>query len=141
MREAVASALAELARRDERAADMARLALDTLAPDGEIQRLNQHSVQRFCWYELPMRFQNSAEDSLFTVRSLCHLFQLLRLYRYAGVCSAPETATLLALYDSDHTAGLAMYERLMWESGVEPPDLPELTWGTDRPMRTVASTK
>ncbi|WP_026118952.1 hypothetical protein [Nocardiopsis ganjiahuensis] len=130
MREAVASALAELARRDERAADMARLALGTLAPDGEIQRLNQHAVQRFCWYELPMRFQNSADDRLFAVRSLGHLFQLLKLNRYAQVCSASETATLLALYDADHTAGLAMYERLMWESGVEPPDLPELTWGT-----------
>lgn len=130
MREAVASALAELARRDERAADLARLALDTLAPEQEIQRLNQHAVQRFCWYELPMRFQDSADDRLFAARSLGHLFQLLKLNRYADVCRASETATLLALYDADHTAGLAMYERLMWESGVEPPDLPELTWGT-----------
>ena len=89
MREAVASALAELSRRDERASDMARLALDTLAPEQDLQRLNQHIVQRFCWYELPVRFQNSPDDQLFAVRSLGHLFQLLQLYRYANVCSFP----------------------------------------------------
>lgn len=130
MREAVASALAEMARRDERAAETARSALDTLAPEHRFERLNQRAVQRFCWYELPVRLQNSAEDRLFAVRSLGSLFSLLQLYRYAQVCSAPETAALLGVYDEDHTAGLAMCERLMWESGVEPPDLPELTWGT-----------
>ncbi|WP_150239354.1 hypothetical protein [Nocardiopsis quinghaiensis] len=130
MREAVASALAELARRDERAADMARSALDTLAPEQKIEGLNQHTVQRFCWFELPVRFQDSTEDQLFAARSLGNLFSLLQLYRYAQICSAPATATLLTVYAEDHAAGLAMYERLMWESGVEPPDLPELTWGT-----------
>ncbi|WP_026122524.1 hypothetical protein [Nocardiopsis halotolerans] len=129
MREAVASALAELARRDERAAEMARAALDTLAPEQEIERLNQHAVQRFCWFELPARY-DSAEDRLFAVRSLSSLFALLQLHRYSQICSAPETATLLTVYGEDHSAGLAMYERLMWESGTEPPDLPELTWGT-----------
>ncbi|MEU0238892.1 hypothetical protein ABZ234_14490 [Nocardiopsis sp. NPDC006198] len=130
MREAVASALAELARRDERAADTARAALDALAPDRELERLNQHAVQRFCWFELPVRFQDSADEQLFAVRSLGSLFSLLQLYRYAQICSAQETSSLLAVYSEDHAAGLAMYERLMWESGVEPPDLPELTWGT-----------
>lgn len=130
MREAVASALAELARRDERAADMARSALDTLAPGQELERLNQHAVQRFCWFELPVRFQNSTDEQLFAARALGSLFSLLQLYRYAQICSSPETTTLLTVYAEDHAAGLAMYERLMWESGVEPPDLPELTWGT-----------
>lgn len=130
MREAVASALTELARQDERAADMARLALRTLSPDLDLQRLNQYAVQRFCWYELPVRFQNSPDDRLFAVRSLGRLFRLLQLFRYGNVCTSPETTTLLELYGRDHTAGLAMYERLMWESGVEPPDLSELTWGT-----------
>lgn len=130
MREAVTSALAELARRDERSADMARLALDTLAPSQEIERLNQHAVQRFSWYELPVRFQNSHEDQLFAARSLGNLFSLLQLHRYAQICQAPETVTLLTVYAEDHDAGVAMFERLMWESGVEPPDLPELTWGT-----------
>ncbi|MFE1102250.1 hypothetical protein ACFW4K_17175 [Nocardiopsis alba] len=130
MREAVASALAELARRDERSAELAAIALHTLAPEQDLERLHQHAVQRLCWYELPLRFQNSPEDRRLAVRSLGRLFQLLELFRYAGVCSSPETAALLDLYERDHNAALAMYERLMWESGVEPPDLPELTWGT-----------
>ena len=61
----MASALAELARRDERASDMAGLALDTLVPERDLERLTQHSVQRFCWYELPVRFQNNHDDQLF----------------------------------------------------------------------------
>ncbi|OLT25580.1 hypothetical protein BJF83_05305 [Nocardiopsis sp. CNR-923] len=129
MREVVASALAELAGRDERAAVAAREALDTLAPDHDIERLTQYSVQRYCWFELPVRFQGSSDDRAFAARSLGSLLTLLHLHRYALVCSAPETVALSSAYDEDHDAGLAMYERLMWESGVEPPDLPELTWG------------
>ncbi|MFV2196998.1 hypothetical protein [Nocardiopsis sp. LOL_012] len=130
MREAVTCALAELAQRDERIAESARRALDTLVPDHDIERLTQHRLQRFCWYELPVRFHDSAEERLFAVRSLGRLFSLLQLHRYAHVCTSAETVTLLTTYDEDHDTGLAMYERLMWESGVQPPDLPELTWGT-----------
>ncbi|GAB2492364.1 hypothetical protein HNR10_004200 [Nocardiopsis aegyptia] len=130
MREAVASALAELARRDERSAGMARLALDALAPGQELERIDQHAVQRFCWFELPVRFQGSAQDQRLAARSLSQLFDLLQLHRYAQICKSPETTTVLTVYARDHDAGLAMFERLMWESGVEPPDLPELTWGT-----------
>ncbi|MDT0329168.1 hypothetical protein [Nocardiopsis lambiniae] len=128
MGEAVASALAELARRDGRAAEMARQALDTLAPGNDLEGLNQHAVQRFCWFELPARF--SQGDRSTALRALGNLFSLLQLYRYAQICSAPATTHLLSVHEKDHNAGLAMYERLMWESGVEPPDLPELTWGT-----------
>lgn len=130
MREAVISALAELARRDERSAEMARMALDTLAPDRKVEQLTQHTVQRFCWYELPLRFPESHEDRLFAARSLGNLFSLLQLYRYAQICQGPETSALLTVHHENNQAGRAMYERLMWESGVEPPDLPELTWGT-----------
>ncbi|WP_116245959.1 hypothetical protein [Nocardiopsis sp. FIRDI 009] len=129
MREAVASALAELAGRDERAAGSARQALDTLSPEHDVERLTQYAVQRFCWFELPARFPRSVDDRVFTARSLGTLFSLLELHRYAQVCSAPETVALLSIGDDDHGTRLALYERLMWESGVEPPDLPELTWG------------
>ena len=97
MREAVISALAELARRDERSAEMARMALDTLAPDRKVEQLTQHTVQRFCWYELPLRFQESHEDRLFAARSLGNLFSLLQLYRYAQICQGPETSALLTI--------------------------------------------
>ncbi|WP_306368824.1 hypothetical protein [Nocardiopsis sp. CC223A] len=128
MGEAVASALAELARRDGRSAEMARQALDTLAPGNDLESLNQHTVQRFCWFELPARF--SRTDRAAALRALGTLFSLLQLHRYAQICSAPATTHLLSVHDRDHGAGVAVYERMMWESGVEPPDLPELTWGT-----------
>src|SRR5699024_6103857 len=124
------SALAQLARQDERSAEMARMALHTLAPDRKVEQLTQHTVQRFCWYELPLRFPESHEDRLFAARSLGNLFSLLQLYRYAQICQGPETSALLTVHHENNQAGRAMYERLMWESGVAPPDLPELTWGT-----------
>ena len=128
MGEAVASALAELARRDERSAEMARQALDTLAPGNDLESLNQHAVQRFCWFELPARFPRA--DRVAALRALGALLSLLQLHRYAQICSAPATVQLVSTHGQDHGAGSAVYERLMWESGVEPPDLPELTWGT-----------
>lgn len=130
MQEAVASALAELARQDEFAAKIAENTLCALAPDRGLEGLHQHAVQRFCWYELPIRFQGDPREQLFAVRSLGHLFTLLGLHRYSQICAAEETAELLRTYAEDHAAGTAAYERLMWESGVEPPDLDELTWGT-----------
>src|SRR5699024_11574879 len=88
---------------------MARMALDTLAPDRKVEQLTQHTVQRFCWYELPLRFPESHEDRLFAARSLGNLFSLLQLYRYAQICQGPETSALLTVHHENNQAGRAMY--------------------------------
>ncbi|MFC4560490.1 hypothetical protein ACFO4E_01335 [Nocardiopsis mangrovi] len=130
MQETVASALAQLARLDARAAQVAENALSTLTAGQSLQSLTQYGVQKFCWYVLPVRFSADPAERLFTTRSLGRLFALLDLDRYALICTADATEEILAAYTVSHDSGLQGYRRAMRSSGVEPPDLAELTWGT-----------
>ncbi|MDA2808143.1 hypothetical protein [Nocardiopsis suaedae] len=130
MQETVASALAQLARLDPRAARLAENALASLTGGGELEELTQRSVQEFCWYVLPVRFAGETGERMLTARSLGRLFSLLDLDRYAAICSSTTTRTILDAHSSGHDSGLAAYRRAMRASGVEPPDLAELTWGT-----------
>ncbi|RNL78191.1 hypothetical protein [Halostreptopolyspora alba] len=130
MQEAIASALAQLARLDAKAAQVAETALTTLNAGDSLESLSQYGVQEFCWYVLPVRFTADSGDRTFAARSLGHVFTLLNLDRYAEICTSNATDHVLHAYSVSHETGLAAYHRAMRASGVEPPDLPELTWGS-----------
>ncbi|MDS1272080.1 hypothetical protein RIF23_17460 [Lipingzhangella sp. LS1_29] len=130
MQETVASALAQLSRTDPRVAQTAEHALSTLTAGEGLAGLNQRTVQKFCWQVLPARYASSAEEQEFVVRSLGELFQLLGLSRYAEICTSAATQEILAAHQRGSDTGNAAFERHMRASGVEPPDLSELTWGT-----------
>ncbi|PSK97336.1 hypothetical protein CLV63_10854 [Murinocardiopsis flavida] len=130
MQETVASALAQLARLDAKAARSAESALASLTAGQGLESLSQRAVQEFCWYVLPVRFTRETGDRLNVATSLGRLFSLLDMPRYADICTSAATRDILACYDSAHDAGLTAYERQMRASGIEPPDLSELTWGT-----------
>ncbi|MBB4929859.1 hypothetical protein F4561_000679 [Lipingzhangella halophila] len=130
MQEAIASALAQLARLDVKAAQVAENALTTLTAGGGLESLSQYRVQEFCWYVLPVRFTADSGDRDFAARSLGHVFTLLNLERYADLCTSHATERVLHAYSISHETGLCAYRRAMRASGVEPPDLTELTWGT-----------
>ncbi|RCV48327.1 hypothetical protein [Marinitenerispora sediminis] len=130
MQETVASALAQLARLDPAAARSAESALASLTAGQSLEQLTQRAVQDFCWYVLPVRFSAESQDRLFVARSLGRLFSLLDLPRYAAVCTSEATRGVLAAHALGHSAGVAAYARRMHASGIEPPDLTELTWGT-----------
>lgn len=130
MQETVASALAELGRLDPKAAQAAESALTTLTAGKGLEPLSLLSVQEFCWYVLPARFAATRSEYEFVARSLGKLFALLDLDRYAEVCVSDTTREVFAAYAASHEGGQATYEKCMRASGVQPPDLPELTWGT-----------
>ncbi len=130
MQEAIASALAQLARLDAKAAQVAENALTTLTARGGLESLTQYSVQEFCWYVLPVRFTAASDDHTFAARSLGHVFTLLNLDRYAHICTSKATEQVLQAYSISHEAGMAAHRRAMRASGIEPPDLAEHTWGT-----------
>ncbi|GAA3741321.1 hypothetical protein [Salinactinospora qingdaonensis] len=129
MQETIASALAQLARRDSKAAQVAENALTTIVAGQSLETLSQRSVQEFCWYVLPVRFPAESQEWPFVVRSLGKLFNLLDLPRYAEICTSSTTREILDAYVKSHSSGVRAHERHMRASGVEPPDLPELTWG------------
>lgn len=130
MQETVASALAQLARRDADAAQVAESALSSLTAGQKLETLTQRAVQEFCWYVLPVRFSGNSDERLFAARSLGRLFSLLDLDRYAEICSSTTTSGILGAYAVSRDSGRQAYRRAMRASGIQPPDLPELTWGT-----------
>lgn len=130
MQETVASALAELARLDPKAARVAENALTTLTSGRGLEPLSQLAVQEFCWYVLPVRFAATRSEYESVAHALGRLFSLLDLDRYADVCASATTREVLSAYATSHENGVACYEKRMRASGVQPPDLPELTWGT-----------
>ncbi|MEY9213744.1 hypothetical protein NI17_023180 [Thermobifida halotolerans] len=130
MQETVAVALANLARTDPAAARTAESALDTLIAGRRLESLTQRAVQEFCWHVLPVRFASEPSEWQFVTDSLGSLFRLLDLQRYADICTSERTREVLRAYAVSHDNGMAAYERSMRSSGVTPPDLPELTWGT-----------
>lgn len=130
MQETIASALAQLGRLDPQAARFAEQALSTLITGQNLDALNQRAVQEFCWYVLPARFTCPAEERPAVARALGKLFTLLDMPRYAEICTSPTTDEVLAAYAKSGESGDAAYERSMRLSGIDPPDLPELTWGT-----------
>ncbi|CAM3934319.1 hypothetical protein GCM10009799_40290 [Nocardiopsis rhodophaea] len=130
MQETVASALAQLARLDARAAQVAGSALATVTAGQKLETLTQRAVQEFCWFALPVRFCSEATERVFVSQSLGELFSLLGLDRYAEICTSKTTRDILDAYSVSRDSGLSAYRRAMRGSGVQPPDLPELTWGT-----------
>ncbi|GLU46801.1 hypothetical protein [Nocardiopsis ansamitocini] len=130
MQETVASALAQLARIDPAAATTAESALDTLIAGRGLEGLSQRAVQEFCWHVLPARFASDPAEWRFITDSLGSLFHLLDLPRYAEICACDRTHEILTAYSVSHENGVAAYEKHMRSSGILPPDLSELTWGT-----------
>ncbi|GAA3722651.1 hypothetical protein HDA32_000819 [Spinactinospora alkalitolerans] len=130
MQETVASALAQLARLDPKAAQTAESALDPLTAGRGLEALSQRTVQEFCWHVLPVRFSSESGEWLFVAESLGRLFTLLDLQRYAEICTSERTRQVLSACSRSHENGVVAYERNMRSSGIEPPDLGELTWGT-----------
>ena len=130
MQETVASALAQLSRTDPKAAQTAENALSTLTAGEGLTALSQRTVQKFCWQVLPVRYAASTEEQKMVARALGELFELLGLPRYAEICASTATREVLAAHERSSDTGNSAFERHMRASGVEPPDLSELTWGT-----------
>ncbi|OLE21520.1 MAG: hypothetical protein AUG44_27295 [Actinobacteria bacterium 13_1_20CM_3_71_11] len=103
---------------------------DWLRCRGGPQNVTQLALCEFLGYQLPVLAGSVAERRAIAA-SLGTVFTAARLTRYAQLCAAPTTERLLRTYDEDGVpAGREAYQRALVGSGIVPPDLPELTWGT-----------
>jgi hypothetical protein len=118
--------LQRLRRTDSAAARRASEALAELLADGGLADLTQHDLQTYLWFTLP-----DSPEPLPTASALGLFFELAQLNRYAGIALSGQTATILRTYaEQGHAAGVKTATRAMEASGVVPPDLAELDWGT-----------
>jgi hypothetical protein len=128
-RREIGAALALLAVEDPAAADDAQAALEWIAGDHGLELVTQHRVQKFCWYELPVKWMTSQDDHERVVAALARAFDLLQMPRYAAICRSATTRGILAAYQVGTGNGKAAFRRAVTASGITPPDLPGLTWG------------
>ena len=127
----VDAALTELAVTDPAAADNAEAAFSSLTWGQGLQVVSLRSVQEFLWYQLPTKFAVDEETHRDVADSLGVLFGRVGLPRYADLCTAPITRTVLTAYDSGgHDAGISAYRKALDAGGVEPTDIPGVvSWG------------
>lgn len=124
----ISVALARLEDIDPAAALDARNALDWLVGDGSLEALCRFGLQQFCWYELPFKWIVAPSVRIEIVRALARFFDLAGMPRYADVCRGEQTIGVLLAWTKNATEGYHAFDRAMKASGLEPPNLPELTW-------------
>jgi hypothetical protein len=125
----IARALATLAADDPDAAQHAEAALDWLTAGEGLAGLSQLFLQDFLFYRLPTRWMVGVAEHLEVADALGRLLALLGYERYAAICHAPDTRELLATWAVDERRARRWARKAQRDSGVEPPDIDELTWG------------
>jgi hypothetical protein len=125
----VAEALDKLRAEDAHAAGDAEAALGSLTWGKGLETITLHGLQTFLWYELPRKWITDLDGKRHIAIALGRLLELVGLPRYAAVCRSPETIEILAAYERSSRDGFVAFQHAGQRSGVDPPDLPELTWG------------
>lgn len=125
----ITDALDKLAMQDPVAARLAAPAIAWLTGGGGAGRITQERVQRFCWYDLPLKWQLDFTRHQAVTSALSTALDLLGLPRYAQLCRSEVTTRVHRAYEQDMQLGLKAFREANLESGIYPVDLPELRWG------------
>ncbi|GII52878.1 hypothetical protein Pth03_12670 [Planotetraspora thailandica] len=124
----VAALLAELERSAPDIAEPARVAVEWLTGGEPLETISQLDVCEFLWYTLPIKLSG---DRPTIARALGELLRLGGMGRYAALCDSPVTTEILRTYAREgEEAGAAAYHQALEETGVLPPDTPELSWSS-----------
>lgn len=124
----IAEALAKLEAED--AARDAEAALDLLTAGEGLGVLTQERLQHFLWYGLPMKWLTDTDHHRRVVDALARAFDLLGLPRYAALCRSETTAEVLDAYERSDAEGKKAFRKANLASGLHPPDIDELEWGS-----------
>lgn len=121
--------LADMAKVDADRALMAESIFDSLTAGEGIEMIDLARVQRFAWYELPVKWLAPDDMRQHILEVSGELFDGLGMSRYADVCRSPVTGEILAAYRKSPKAGLAAFRKASQRSGIDPPDLDDFAWG------------
>lgn len=126
----IAEALAKLEAEDVKAARDADAALQSLTWGEGVSVITQERLQNFLWYRLPMKWLTDTDHHRRIVAALARAFDFLDLPRYAALCRSGTTADVLGAYERSDAEGKKAYLRADGASGIRPPDIDELAWGS-----------
>jgi hypothetical protein len=126
----IAGAIATLEAEDGDAARDAEAALDWLTAGEGLGVLTQERLQHFLWYGLPMKWLTDTDHHRRVVDAVARAFDLLGLPRYAALCRSETTAEVLDAYERSDAEGKKAFRKADLASGIHPPDIDELEWGS-----------
>jgi len=126
----IADAIAKLGAEDPDAARDAETALDWLTAGEGLEVLTQERLQHFLWYGLPMKWLTDTDHHRRVVHAMARTFDLLALPRYAALCRSKATAEVLDAYERSDAEGKKAFHKAELASGIRPPDIDELEWGS-----------
>lgn len=126
----IEAAIAKREAADPGAARDAEAALEWLTAGEGLEVLTQERLQRFLWYELPMKWLTDPDHYRRVAAALAGALDLLELRRYAAICRSATTAEVLDAYGRSDRVGKQAFFKADATSGIRPSDLPELAWGT-----------
>lgn len=121
--------VADIVARDPELGRTAESVAGWLTAGEGVEMIDLAGVQRFAWYQLPMKWLGSPDDHRRVLTAAAELFDGLDLPRYAAVCRSPETAEILDAYEVSERSGFSAFRKAYRRSGVDPPDLDDFTWG------------
>lgn len=117
-----------MAAEDPDAANLAGTALTWVTAGGGAGRITQERVQRFLWYDLPIKLAPSPEVRAEITAALATVLDLLGLPRYAEICRSDTTRKVHEAYRENPQVGLFAFREANLASGIYPQDLPEFRW-------------
>ena len=126
----IADAIAKLEAEDAGAARDAEAALQSLTWGEGLGVITQERLQHFLWYGLPMKWLTDTDHHRRIVDALARAFDVLALSRYAALCRSEVTAAVLDAYERSDAEGKKAFRRADLASGIQPPDIDELEWGS-----------
>ena len=125
----VETVFAEMARRDSQSADDARAVYGWIAGEEGVEAISLSRVQRFAWYDLSNKWMMSDRERRDVLAAAAVMFDALGLESYASVLRSSQTSEILAAHGRGYEEGLKSFQTAFAESGINPPDLEDFTWG------------
>lgn len=122
-------ALAALAAADHERASLAESVADWLTGGEGVDVIDLGRVLRFAWYELPVKWAGPPDLHRGALHAAAELFDHLGMRRYADVCRSPTTAAVHDAYATSRQAGVKAFQEAYRQSGIDPADLADFTWG------------
>ncbi len=103
-------------------------AADALTAGEGTEMIHQAALQQFLWWFLPRQYPREEWDDL--VDATAELLDELDLGRLAGIARSGQTAAVLEAWHEGPQIGAARFRLAHGDSGVDPPDVPLLAWGS-----------
>ncbi|HEX2148549.1 MAG TPA: hypothetical protein VHI31_00020, partial [Actinomycetota bacterium] len=117
---AINEALAAMEAEDPTAAHLAGTALGVVTGGGGAGRITQERVQRFLWYDLPIKLRPTDEARAAITDALATALDLLQLPRYAEICRSDTTKKVHQAYTENPQVGLMAFREANLASGIYP---------------------